>query len=60
MSQFHKIWIEMDIEKGLNKTELMMEIVQILRKIEGVKDITKNQYISSGERVRSELELNAD
>ncbi len=57
MSQYHKIWIEVDVDKMKQKTELIKTIVEALQKIEGIIDVTKTQYISSGEKVRSELEL---
>ncbi len=47
----------MDVEKEQKKTELMKKIVDNLQKVEGIVDVTKMQYVSVGEKVKSELEL---
>ena len=45
MSQFHKIWIEVDVLKETQKkTEMMTKIMTALMKVECVENITKIQY----------------
>ena len=45
MSMFHKIWIEVDVLKDMNKkTEMMMEIVTSLQKVDCVQNVTKVSY----------------
>lgn len=57
MTDYNKVWIEVDVSKTEDKSELLRNISDAVLKVEGVYDISKFQHISSGEKVKSELEL---
>ena len=45
MTMYHKIWIEVDVEKDMNeKTEKIQMIMTALKDVECVVNISKVQY----------------
>jgi hypothetical protein len=46
MPLFHKIWIEVDVEKdNYGKTKKIMEIMNALSQVSCVRNVSKVQYI---------------
>ena len=45
MSQFHKIWIEVDVSKDTQKkTEMLIEVMNLLKQAKCVVNVTKCEY----------------
>ena len=45
MTMYHKIWIEVDVEKDMElKTEKIKEIMEALEKVKCIVNISKVQY----------------
>ena len=58
MSQSDKVMIIVEVEKtDLDKTEVMQELVNLLKKSKKVVNITKIDYATTGEKIKYELEL---
>lgn len=58
MTQYDKILIIVETEKtDTNKTEVVQEIVKLLKKSKYIVNITKTDYASAGEKIKYELEL---
>lgn len=58
MTMYHKIWIEVDVDKeSSNKTEKIMKIINKLIELDIVKNVTKCQYIVSGEFVKQGIDM---
>lgn len=58
MTQYHKIWIEVDVTKEPQlKTQKMANILKLLSESKDVANVTKMQYIGTGEKVESMTEL---
>ena len=52
MSMYHKIWIEVDVENEIEagkKTQKLMDLMEVMGKVECVKNITKCQYVIPGD-----------
>ena len=58
MTQYDKVLIIAEVEKtDLDKTEVIQEIMNWLKKSKKIVNITKMDYASTGEKIKYELEL---
>ena len=60
MSQYDKIWIEIDVEKSTDKkqkSEKLEALMKSLNQLDCVENISAVDYIQEGEKKKREVEL---
>lgn len=55
---FDKLLIIVEVEKTeYDKTEVIQEIINILKTCKKIVNVTKTDYVTTGEKIKYELEL---